>query len=573
MYTGGEYHIIKEDMIRMKGQRNSMHCLVWAVLCCLFPQFVWGLEIHWLPTGVVPVGNTQMESYAMPRYSEGLLLVTMEVEGQARCGYLNKEGEFVVQPTFLEGRPFSQGLAAVKMVVSRAEADRRVADYLHINDYHSGEGDWVERYGFINQKGEMVIAPSFRDAYGFSQDLVAVELTEGEWGYLHLNNSLAVLGQYDWADDFVGDYAIVQQEGYYGVIRQDGSLALPLDFSSIGGGDGIFSVKLDQKYAIASPEGGILKEAAYDSVGYFSEGYAMVEVDGLWGYVNQGGNQIIAPQYRQAFHFSEGYAWVRQGSTYSFVDCNGVVLLQNPHSVSQVTSFSEGYARGKYGIYYGFFDKTGDLVIPFQYRDAAPVSEGVGLVYNGSNWGLFYPETKIDGWGQSYLTKALNLDLIPSSLYGKDYTQALNRTQFTQLAMSLFTQLSLRINPDWDWKGIDMGRFPFSDTLDESVLMAFDLGVVNGVSEGVFGAYDPINREQAAVLLAALYEKATGVTAPTLSPVPYQDRDDISNWASSSVDFLSHMGIVSGAGDNKFNPLHDITGQEAVIMALNLLER
>lgn len=47
---------------------------------------------------------------------------------------------------------------------------------------------------------------------------------------------------------------------------------------------------------------------------------------------------------------------------------------------------------------------------------------------------------------------------------------------------------------------------PFRDTQDPEVLKAYGLGFVTGLTEDTFGGEEPVTREQAAVMLTAVYQ-------------------------------------------------------------------
>ena len=46
-------------------------------------------------------------------------------------------------------------------------------------------------------------------------------------------------------------------------------------------------------------------------MGDFCEGFAKVQKDGNWGYIDKNGKLIIKPQFDDAGHFCEGFAMVK----------------------------------------------------------------------------------------------------------------------------------------------------------------------------------------------------------------------------------------------------------------------
>ncbi|RXZ81071.1 WG repeat-containing protein [Paenibacillaceae bacterium] len=57
-------------------------------------------------------------------------------------------------------------------------------------------------------------------------------------------------------------------------------------------------------------------------------------------------------------------------------------------NVSNGREFStEGFAAVKINDKWGYVDKTGNVVIPFEYHCAYPVTEGLVVVCKGGKWG------------------------------------------------------------------------------------------------------------------------------------------------------------------------------------------
>ena len=55
----------------------------------------------------------------------------------------------------------------------------------------------------------------------------------------------------------------------------------------------------------------------------FSEGYAAVRNNGVWGYINTDGEYTVTPQYEQATSFTGGYAAVYGGGMWQIIDTTG----------------------------------------------------------------------------------------------------------------------------------------------------------------------------------------------------------------------------------------------------------
>ncbi len=98
---------------------------------------------------------------------------------QAKWGYIDSSGKFIIEPKYKLAEPFSEGLAAVEVEVKNSD------------------GSLEERFGYIDKSGKMVIAPLFAHAFKFVDGLAPVKIPSGgallekfdrecadKWGYI-----------------------------------------------------------------------------------------------------------------------------------------------------------------------------------------------------------------------------------------------------------------------------------------------------------------------------------------------------------------------------------------------------
>jgi hypothetical protein len=98
---------------------------------------------------------------------------------------------------------------------------------------------------------------------------------------------------------------------------------------------------------------------------------------GLYGYIDESGNEIIPCQYIEARYFSDGMALVMDDSyTYCFINTYGETVIRDDGWCGGSVDFQDGYTvvsknmdygnTGTTTCYYGIMDKQGKLVIPYQ---------------------------------------------------------------------------------------------------------------------------------------------------------------------------------------------------------------
>lgn len=147
----------------------------------------------------------------------------------------------------------------------------------------------------------------------------------------------------------------------------------------------------------------ILTKAKYDYVWDFVDGLALVNIggmrgsyyiyEGLWGYVDLNGNEIIPAKYCFIGEFVDDMATACLDGKYGCIDKTDKVVI--PMIYDLMYSFSEGLAPVNMGIKisggggdeiveepgkWGYINKSGTMVIPLNYDSAGPFVEGKAQV-------------------------------------------------------------------------------------------------------------------------------------------------------------------------------------------------
>ena len=133
----------------------------------------------------------------------------------------------------------------------------------------------------------------------------------------------------------------------------------------------------------------------FDTVFFDADGFGlkMGEADEVgnpqWGIVNRSGQWVIEPRFVSLNNFSEGLAvgHVEQNSQqYEVLDQQGRTVFTADYFLQD---FSEGLAafQNERGAW-GFIDPTGKVVIPAQFFEVAPFSDGLARVSKAGEQGL-----------------------------------------------------------------------------------------------------------------------------------------------------------------------------------------
>ncbi len=164
------------------------------------------------------------------------------------------------------------------------------------------------------------------------------------------------------------------------------------------------------------------------------------------------------------------------------------------------------------------------------------------------------------GWAQPELAQAEELKLLPAELLAADQSEPISRLAFAKLAVSLWETVAKQDAPL-------APEETFSDTRDFAVRKAAALGIVNGVSAGVFAPALPIQRQQLAVMLSRTMDSLLWTPAESETK-RFADDGEIAGYAKDAVYRLRALEIFNGDDRNCANPSRSITNEQAAVLTL-----
>ena len=242
--------------------------------------------------------------------------------------------------------------------------------------------------GYIDRSGRVVIPPKLKP-YGnsgseFHDGRLEIAVSDGR--YIDPTGKIVIEKGFDRGWDFSEGLAVARRKGenLWGYIDTSGRFAISPRFRS-------------------SPN---------DYVYPFSDGLAMIEVQGKFGYIDRTGEFVIEPQFPDAISFSDGMArvvtegpcmYLPDGACadprlvgpagggalvsckFTYVDKTGRAITQARFDYAR--DFSEGLAPVRIRSQWGFIDKTGALVISPRFEDAGPFSSGLSRIRNHALYG------------------------------------------------------------------------------------------------------------------------------------------------------------------------------------------
>jgi hypothetical protein len=263
----------------------------------------------------------------------------------------------------------------------------------------------LNRWGYMERSGKIVIQPSFNMALDFQEGLAPVQISQS-WGYINSTGKVVIEPRYARADLFQEERARVtinpQITDFPGYIDYNGNMVIQLKGARFAGSfsEGLAAVQIEDHFGYIDDKGKFVIQPQFDAADGFSEGLAKAgkrEGEGFqFGYIDKKGQYKIQSQFTDAFKFTEGLAAVGVGDQFGFINHKGEFVIVPQFEFAG--NFSEGLApvfSGKFG----YINKNGKMVISPQFDLAMEFHEEMAAVAIASGdepvWGFIDKTGKI----------------------------------------------------------------------------------------------------------------------------------------------------------------------------------
>ena len=275
-------------------------------------------------------------------------------------GFINEKGELVIEARYDDAGPFSQGLAAVNK-----------------------DGKW----GYINQKGEMVIDPVYKSAWAFHEGYARVLPFDGPDQFIDSKGKAIPAENWTAADDFSNGMARVKVGNSFGYIDSQGKLVIPPIFTrGWNFSNGISVVEYQEKLGVIDRQGNYVLEPVFDQI------------------KKAGGDKIIlCRQSNEAFAYDDRGDELLKFANSKMYDSDGenisirqnnqmfLVTLADPtnksNSYSNIIYLEENRWAGKTDSGYVLLGREGTPVSHHHYTQINKFSDGYAAYSKGDYWG------------------------------------------------------------------------------------------------------------------------------------------------------------------------------------------
>lgn len=244
---------------------------------------------------------------------------------------INMKGEAVTNQPYIEIRPFSEGRAAVKTRNGYGFVDPTgklvIADrFVKVSDFSQGRAAIQEngRCGYIGPDGSLKIDMAFTKCFDFEEGKAIVYQGYRKAGLIDSSGRFLILPSLDNLAQFSDGRGLMRNETYhfyYITEKVDAGETLYEDARPYQ--HGIAVVQSNGQWGVINQNGMEIIPPKYDRIEHFDNGYAKVRIKGFTGLTNLRGELIVQPDYEYISYAGDGLFRVEQGEKIGYFDLEG----------------------------------------------------------------------------------------------------------------------------------------------------------------------------------------------------------------------------------------------------------
>lgn len=263
-------------------------------------------------------------------------------------GYINRQGEFQIQPHYLGGEEFIDDVALICDISNtylmdvNGEVIKKFDTVYNTNSFHQGfaliheisdDGE-CKRDAIINKRGEFVIpfdeemkigSPyDLNNPNDFYSDGLIRTRDNKSFGFNDLDNNVIINPKYRNAYRFSEGLAMVDKNRRCGFIDTAGKEFIPLEFDSAESfSEGLAAVRLGDKWGCIDKTSEIIIPFEFDALGTFHNGEIEFMIENKWGIMNKKMEVIVEPKYDSIEPFKDGISSISLNNKPGVIDRSG----------------------------------------------------------------------------------------------------------------------------------------------------------------------------------------------------------------------------------------------------------
>lgn len=274
------------------------------------------------------------------------------------------------------------------------------------------------KWGIINQEGEVVIQPSYEEMIVIPDKakdvficIYNVNEETGTYQTKAINSKdetiLTGYEQIEALDNIDKNSNVwyeenvlrIKKNGKYGLIDLNGKELLPAEYDEITVLEGVENsliIKKDGKVGLVNDTGSVIIDANYKEIkglgDTYKDGYITIDEQGKYGLISATKKQILENKYDEILQvpLKEYYA-IKENGKQKLINSNGEVLIDSGFDEIKSTT-TNGIIFVKDNLY-GEMNTSGEVTIKADYQELKEVKEQIYIAKQNNKYGI------IDGLG------------------------------------------------------------------------------------------------------------------------------------------------------------------------------
>ena len=285
-------------------------------------------QYHPVPDGIEMCGQ----------FSDGLMII--KDTSSSKYGYMNEDGVITIPCKFMPGRievsNFERGIAKLTLLSTQSFNSTSLEVYSYINKDGSFIVDYLSKPIIIDGKDIVFVYP-------FEGNVARAMDVSGYWGLVSPQGESVSPFEYSQILPFYDHESIVFKEGKAGVIRQDGTVLIPVKFSGLRreGEAYISNEGHFDKSGFFTTNGLRLNSSLYDECIPLYENRVRIKYNGKYGLLMADGSIFIPCDYTDIENLDKDcYLCKNEENTVLIFSSDEEILL--PHKTKKASIYPNG---------------------------------------------------------------------------------------------------------------------------------------------------------------------------------------------------------------------------------------
>lgn len=302
-------------------------------------------------------------------------------EGNLKRGLINSKGEFVTPCKYDE--IFNDASNGYYYPFIR---DSRYTNDSVVNDIPV----MIGTFGIIDSTGKILTEPVYNELPVYGDGMFRIKSGD-KYGYADLTGTVIIPPKWEFAVAFSEGIAIVSANGNSSIIDQKGHTIQ----SNLGPGTGMYRFmnglarcrSLDGKYGYMNKKGVRIIPTVFDAADDFTDGYAIVSRDNLYGVIDTSGKFVIDAEYQFIYYLGDGFFQIKNESGRAGVISSIGELVIQPN-FDHIFHLQKNYFMVEANGLSGCYDITGKQIYPAASQMQLFFVQGRSLISKDGKTGM-----------------------------------------------------------------------------------------------------------------------------------------------------------------------------------------